>query len=306
MAPSTSSAAARILCYGDSLTAGYCGTPNMYSPYATNLSQKLNVTVDHVGLSGLRADEMVANLTNSCCFDIFRKSGPGLAVQLAQHKYSCCILMAGTNDLGANRGADAIFADLKQLHQQCHSRGVRTIAITIPESQFIAQNGMSFPALVRQQVNQKLSAWAATQSKRVLFIDMASHLPFSPFTGDWAADGLHLTQQGYARFGFQLAKLLRQSLSSTFTTAPKKVPLSDATNTMAVLTTAPSFGVAQTAKSPFHASPGFAKASWNTGDDFYPKYLNFSTLVMAANSPGLVANISPSFTSATLSSWTVV
>eukprot|EP00668_Euglena_longa_P041114 GGOE01054101.1.p3 GENE.GGOE01054101.1~~GGOE01054101.1.p3 ORF type:complete len:105 (+),score=18.74 GGOE01054101.1:281-595(+) len=94
--------------------------------------------------------------------------------------------------------------------------------------------------------------------------------------------------------------------------APKKVPLADATNTRAALTTASSaYGMAPLKSETVKAkSPDFAKVSWNTGDYFFPKYSNFGTLQMAADGSGLAANISPPITSvpyeAAFSLWTVV
>ena len=45
----------RILCYGDSLTAGYTTLSpytGEYAPWAPQLSKVLGVPVDHVGMSG--------------------------------------------------------------------------------------------------------------------------------------------------------------------------------------------------------------------------------------------------------------
>lgn len=198
----------RVMCYGDSLTAGYYGSTSNYCPYASKLARRLGVHVDEVGMSGWRVDEMVANLDTGCGVDTFGKPGPGLAVQLGRQKYDVCILMAGTNDLAANRTADQILADLKTLHQHCHARGVRTVAISIPESRFISEAFFRIPASMRRKVNRGLNQWASTIPDKVLFVDMAAQVPYSEFSGNWHPDGLHMTRQGYNNFGEKLSSLI--------------------------------------------------------------------------------------------------
>ena len=45
----------RILCVGDSLTAGYHGSLTEYAPYANELSKHLGVEADDIGMSGWRS-----------------------------------------------------------------------------------------------------------------------------------------------------------------------------------------------------------------------------------------------------------
>jgi hypothetical protein len=166
-------------------------------------------------MSGWRVDEMVANMNNGCGIDTFGKPGPGLAVQLNRQKYDVCILMAGTNDIAANRSADQILADLKNLHKHCHSQGVRTVAVTIPESHFLSEAYFRIPASMRRKVNRGLNQWASTIPDKVLFVDMASQVPYSAFSGDWNPDGLHLTRQGYNTFGERLSHMVRSFVTGS-------------------------------------------------------------------------------------------
>ena len=211
--------ATQILCCGDSLTAGYYGPFDHYAPYSEALSKRLRVPADEIGRCGWRADEMVVNMGNQMCIDVFHRYGPGLAVQLAAKRYDVCIIMAGTNDLGANRPAESIVNDLKALHEYCLSKGLRTVALPIPESRLWAVHQGQAPQLdTRTQVNRLLREWAATMDA-VVFVDMARHVPYSDVDGNWAPDGVHMSRQGYATFGdkycpcFSLAASLSSSLA---------------------------------------------------------------------------------------------
>lgn len=186
-----------------------------YFPYAAKLSHKLGIHVDHIGMSGWRVDQMVQNLESPYCVDTFGKSGSGLGFQLSRHKYNVCIIMAGTNDLAANRTADQILHDLKALHGYCHARGIRTIAVTIPESQFISEAFYRIPASMRRKVNRGLSEWASSMPDKALFVDMATQVPYSAFSGEWNPDGLHMTRQGYSAFGDRLGSLVRSFITGT-------------------------------------------------------------------------------------------
>jgi lysophospholipase L1-like esterase len=197
----------KVLCYGDSLTAGFFGSYKEYHPYAGKLSRKLGVPIDHVGMSGWRVDEMLTNAQNPSAHDIFGKSGAGLVAQLSRGQYDVCILMGGTNDLGANKNPDQILADLKALHGLCHARGIRTVAISIPESRFMKEQSRAANN-ARKKINKGLASWAKTLPSKVLFADMAPQVPYSAVSGDWLPDGLHMTRQGYHTFGDRLADLV--------------------------------------------------------------------------------------------------
>jgi len=211
-----------VLCLGDSLTAGYVGGAT-YQPYAISLSHHLGVPVDEIGLSGARADELVANMPRSVCVDHFGKMTRGLLVQLALREYTLCVIMVGTNDINTGRSADSVFADVKQLHTVCHERGIRTVALPIPESRFIQQPHAISQALERQTFNTYLRLWAMQQGGRSLFVDMATQVPFSDFTEDWAIDGLHMSRQGYDIFGTRLSYFLRSFLVASPPPSPTAI-----------------------------------------------------------------------------------
>ena len=93
----------RILCYGDSLTAGYYprGWLDAYSPYGKELRDDFT-TVDIIGMSGYTIEEMRKGLDKQENIDCFGESGCGLRCQLKKHPYDFVCLMAGTNDVGGD------------------------------------------------------------------------------------------------------------------------------------------------------------------------------------------------------------
>lgn len=210
----------RVLCCGDSLTAGFFGDHSVYQPYAKKLAELLGVPVDEIGCSGARAEEMVANMLKPANQDVFGKQTPGLLQQLGIRDYTVCIIMAGTNDVNSGRSADAIFADVHRLHSVCHERGLRTVALPIPESQFVKQPQNGHLAGQRLAFNQRLEQWASAKPDRMLFVDMASQMPFSHTSGDWARDGLHMSMHGYSNFAIRLSLFVRSFILGT--TSPLK------------------------------------------------------------------------------------
>lgn len=86
----------RILCFGDSLTAGYSGYGSFHYPYAAQLRSRLEdafpateVTVDVSGLSG---DRVIAGR--------YLQRIKGMCDKNKDTPYDWIIVLGGTNDLG--------------------------------------------------------------------------------------------------------------------------------------------------------------------------------------------------------------
>jgi len=63
----------RILCFGDSLTAGYYAQGNRFHPYANLLKKLLGVEVDYIGLSGWTTRQMCDSKDSDSCVDVVRR-----------------------------------------------------------------------------------------------------------------------------------------------------------------------------------------------------------------------------------------
>ena len=121
----------RVVCYGDSLTAGFCSLGAQFEPYGRTLVKELDTSgvpceIVVSGHSGKTAEEMVAALDSSIR-DVVGFEGRGLTRILDEDVASdLVIIMAGTNDMGMGAAPDTIVKHIAQLHAACHSRGVPT------------------------------------------------------------------------------------------------------------------------------------------------------------------------------------
>mmetsp|Transcript_33273 Transcript_33273/g.73068 ORF Transcript_33273/g.73068 Transcript_33273/m.73068 type:complete len:209 (-) Transcript_33273:428-1054(-) len=199
----------RILCYGDSLTAGYIsGSPitGVYAPYGPILSQHLKVQCDSVGMSGWTTLQMCTHLTAEFAKDVCGELHPGLKVLLTRQSYTHVLLMAGTNDLG-HRAADDIFASLRTLHEACHEAGAFTVALSIPQS-MASVLGPSQVNSRRVAVNSLLEKYSFDNPQRCMYIAMDKDVPWSEESKNYESDGLHLSAEGYESFARLLAPKL--------------------------------------------------------------------------------------------------
>ena len=210
---SSSSPPLRVLCYGDSLTAGTSPPGFEEFPYAPYLQAQLeahedprvaSTTARAMGFPGWTATQMVETLN----------SHTGLATCLrASPPPSVVVLLAGTNDLGYCAGIDpnkarpVILDPILSLHKTCHDLGIPTVAIGIPSSAYQAM--VPDAQALANAVNKGLEEFCQTEDK-------ATYVPF-PFgfaRGDkkWSPDGLHFSKEGYETLGIHLAPTVAQAL----------------------------------------------------------------------------------------------
>ena len=197
----------RILCYGDSLTAGYYEDGAKFHPYATKLQELLQVPVDHIGVSGWSSSDMVRGLQQGECVDCNGKAWPGLQTQLALCTYSHCVIMAGTNDLCDDTPPAATIANLQQLKRVALQRVGFVATMTVPEMS--AEQRHASLKKKRDEINSALLAEPPC-------FDIAAHLPLACADAStrqllWQSDGLHLNPAGYDRIGELLAAFLKQA-----------------------------------------------------------------------------------------------
>jgi lysophospholipase L1-like esterase len=196
----------KILCFGDSITAGFHSGGRCFEPYGRTMggamrSSGCDVSVLVNGLSGLTAREMVAKAKHPAVPDCTGKVGKGLEVLLNQ-KPDLVIIMAGTNDLGMGVSPQAILADVARLHKACHARGIPTVALA-PST--VAQGPST---LGRQQLASLLRKWAKSTPSVVACIDMMELIPHHGPSPHWDFDGLHLSAGGSRALGRRLSDKL--------------------------------------------------------------------------------------------------
>jgi lysophospholipase L1-like esterase len=206
--PATTIRQHRILCYGDSLTAGTTSDYSLH-PYAPFLEQVLKATdnnndvhVRHFGLPGWTAQRMVASKSDEqgIQYQIRRVKDPSL---------SLVIILAGTNDLGYGFSQDEIYQNVVQLHQiAMDCNGVpATLAIAIPPSGYTSQD--AHVRAVVEGVNKALQNYSETEP-RMYFVPF----PFEYQAGgeNWSSDTLHFSPIGYQRLGESLVPVVEKIL----------------------------------------------------------------------------------------------
>lgn len=193
--PAGVSAASRILCYGDSLTAGYTNGGAWFTPYASALSDALGCKVSHCGLSGHTAKQMLAEIHAArTSRDICGRSGSGLGWLLDHsERYDLVLLMAGTNDLGYGMPTETIVNNVCKLHAACHARGIPTIVLLPPS-----------PHSLRWPLVDRLRKWARTEPNVLAVVDPEELVPRNKHQY-WDSDALHLSPTGYHALGYQIA-----------------------------------------------------------------------------------------------------
>jgi lysophospholipase L1-like esterase len=217
----TSTKIHRILCYGDSLTAGTSSLPWELYPYAPHLEQALNnaksstssstFVVRHRGMPGWTADAMVDAANDP-------QNGLRSAIRGIQNPaLSCVIILAGTNDLGYAFGlpkeqrVSAIVTPVQALHEMAWANGVEyTIAIAVPPSGYQAQ--VREAADLARAVNQSLQEFCQQSGGKAHFV----HFPFEYQMGgeNWCSDGLHFSPKGYQVLGEYLAEPVMKLLEA--------------------------------------------------------------------------------------------
>lgn len=195
----------RILCYGDSLTAGMAPPSRKLCPYATSLQNTLDSNssqyhVDHIGLPGWTTQRFLDKLDE----DI------GLRHDLSSHDTTdVVILLGGTNDLRglAHSGDDVtrvILDNLFRLHEIALASGTtHTLALAIPP----AGRRLHHPEELKvvEDINSQLYQYAAANEK-ITFV--AFPFEFEQGGPNWSVDGLHLSCQGYDALGKHLAPVV--------------------------------------------------------------------------------------------------
>ncbi|KAL9065545.1 MAG: hypothetical protein Q9161_008149 [Pseudevernia consocians] len=198
----------RILCFGDSLTAGYTRYGWEFHPYADHLRAGLqlslstpDIEVDVAGLSGDQVQGSYLRRIKAKCAD-------------TETPYDWIIVMGGTNDLAWGRPPDTIYEGLKKVWKVALDTGANVLALNVLE----AEGSEDAENSERNSLNNKIDNH---QEDRYYSFDLYSAIRYTGIDKDlrkklWD-DGLHLTSEGYKVMGdviavrmFELLKMTQQ------------------------------------------------------------------------------------------------
>lgn len=202
----------RILCYGDSLTAGFCSGGRQFEPYGRAMRDALAdggfaCDVAICGHSGMTTHEM-ACAVGSALVDVVGCCGKGLRRILEEDgPFDLVLIMSGTNDMGKGAHQDSVLKSLGQLHAICHAQGVPTVALAPPPAPGQGRDRelsrLSLLQRVQHMTHNTPGIWAC--------IDPAESLPATD-ARLWEKDGLHFSILGSRTLGKYLAVLAAEKL----------------------------------------------------------------------------------------------
>jgi lysophospholipase L1-like esterase len=195
-----------VLCYGDSLTAGFFRHGTEFHPYGNVLASKSGLPVTTVGMSGWTTEKMKKGAVDHNAEDLVGNHGDGLVTLINEQHYDLVCLMAGTNDLGHHFSIGTIVDNIEGLVKYCLTNNPTTkvALLTVPPN-----GGETAYESIRKRraaVNAGLAKIASRHSDRVLLIDTSEALPNPGNTSGtgaelWDADTLHFSPVGSARLG---------------------------------------------------------------------------------------------------------
>jgi len=184
-----------ILCFGDSLTAGFSQYGTIYHPYAWSLQSSLESLLPSTtvinDIQGLSGDMVVYPLGRFLprMEDLY--TNPKMP-------YNWAVVLGGTNDLGRDQKADEIFDGLLKVWDIPLQQGTKVLALTVPEC------GVCSPVLDkrRDKLNNKILEYKA---ENYYTLDLHSAIPYWSMPEEqrneiWD-DGIHFTEAGYDLMG---------------------------------------------------------------------------------------------------------
>jgi acyl-CoA thioesterase-1 len=185
-----------IVCFGDSLTAGFqsptADNPQgIETPYGRFLQKLIGPSV-RVSVSGI-------------CGELTGEMAMRFRSAVLIHQPTYVVILGGTNDLGWNAAPADIFRNLLKMYELAAAAGIKPVPLTVPSisvgDDLCSEEGRRWFAEHldrRRQLNGLILRYA--ELKRLTAFDLFAATA-EPETQQLAAcysnDGLHLTTAGY-------------------------------------------------------------------------------------------------------------
>ncbi len=208
-----------ILCFGDSLTAGY-QTPSPAHPHAEEtpygqvLQERLGSQgrVEISGVCGELTGEMVLR---------FRAA-------VLNRRPQTVIILGGTNDLGWNANPMEIMRNLVKMYELARAASIVPVPVTVPSVRIdVGQDSPDAASWLaahiqrRQRLNALIADYAHRKGLSYFDLFAATAEPESLMLAEpYSNDGLHLTTSGYRLFG----RLLYEQLFASDPADPCTTP----------------------------------------------------------------------------------
>lgn len=201
------SASISIVCFGDSLTAGYQSPTHdvpiiRETPYGSFLQVRLGpqATVMTSGVCGEVTSDMVLR---------FRQD-------VLAHSPDYVVILGGTNDLGWHVAPFEIFSHLRCMYEQALDVGIQPVAVTVPSIRMkvdpAAERWLNELVRQRQHMNRLITEYCAKNG--IACVDLFAATAEANtllLAGPYSNDGLHLTTEGYRKMADLLYEQVFQS-----------------------------------------------------------------------------------------------
>lgn len=196
-----------IICFGDSLTAGYQSPTRdnpqgQSTPYADWLQEFIGsaVQVQVSGICGELTGEMVLR---------FRRD-------VVDHRPDYVVILGGTNDLGWNASPREIMRNLVKMYEQTFACGGIPIPVTVPsirveDSQKSPEGHAWLGEHIarRRQLNGLIEEYTISKDIPLADLFMATAEPqTSQLAATYSNDGIHLTTAGYRLLAEKVSHVL--------------------------------------------------------------------------------------------------
>lgn len=193
-------AAPLVICFGDSLTAGYqsptrdCPTIGQ-TPYGEFLQAKL----------GDRAQVVISGI----CGELTGEMAIRFRATVLDRRPHVAVILGGTNDLGWNAAPQEIMRNLMNMFEEARRAGIRPVPVTVPSLRPTGEvTGSEGGALIRDHLDRRAALNRLIQdyarSHGLPCVDLftaTAEAGTSWLAEAYSNDGLHLTTAGYRLFG---------------------------------------------------------------------------------------------------------
>lgn len=188
-----------IICFGDSLTAGY------QSP--THDSPTIRETPYGEFLQG-RLGGQARIVVSGMCGELTAEMAMRFRATVLEQRPHTVIILGGTNDLGWNAAPHEIMRNLLTMYEQARGAGIRPVPVTVPslrpggditgtDGQDWAQNHLTR----RLTLNRLIQDYACSHNLPCVDLFSATAEEGTSWLAEpYSNDGLHLTTAGYRRF----------------------------------------------------------------------------------------------------------
>lgn len=187
-----------LVCFGDSLTAGYqvraeTGMPLPDVPYGGFLQEWLGAR-GRVSVKGI-------------CGETTSDMGTRFSRDVVDAAPSHTVILGGTNDLGWGVALSAIITNLERFYALALAAGIQPVGVTVPSIRDERYGAGSSPAWLQERLRGRLelNRLIAERCERLHMpcVDLfqATLEPSSSLlTARFSSDGLHLNAAGYLMF----------------------------------------------------------------------------------------------------------